>query len=125
LLARDLERFCNVDWCASGMKENARTWKHSYYINAVSEIEKRLMKPRRQFEQQTKAAPTGTALAVIKTDQEAVDAEWKRRFPHLRSSSYAPPTSASGSAAGRARGSTISLGGGKGIGAPSRQIGRK
>jgi hypothetical protein len=123
-LSREIERLANEGYYASSKRENVRSWKTSFCHGAVDRINQRLRAACRAFEQQAKAASTGTALAVIETDQKAVETAWSKYTAHFGRSAYAGPTSTAGYEAGQAKGNSVSLGeSGKGIGAPSKQIG--
>jgi hypothetical protein len=85
-------------------RENSKSWKNSFFIGAVERIGIRLLAARRTFKQQTRGAATGTALAIIETDQKAVDAAWNRKTAGWGSGRwYAGGTSTSSYEAGQGR----------------------
>lgn len=144
-LVSEIERLADAAWVAeraAGRQPTsaARTWKNSFRLGAVHTVAGRLKEQRAEQDQQVEAmvaaaqaakragesaTPKSTALALYKGDQERVADEYKviAKAKGLRTSktSYRRHNQ-SAYERGQAAGRSVGLGGGKGLGAPAKQV---
>lgn len=130
-MTREVERLANVFYAveareceASGVGvPSARTWKNSFRLGCAVTIGKRLAAQyQATLAEVAKEAPTGEqALVHVRRQDKALAAY--RDAQKLRTSRPSRVGSVSGYAAGKAAGADVSLGGGKGLGAPAPRLG--
>ena len=126
-LSLEITRLSEREWNAHGKEtgENGKTWKNSFRLAAVTELRTRLMETRREQRVKVATAPTSTAIALYKTDEERVTNEWKAASKRLGIHSVSTaPTRHSYSAydRGRSAGRKIGLSSGKGIEGSKKRI---
>lgn len=124
-LVAEIERLANATYRAHARftTESARSWKNAFRLGASSAIYKRLLAQREETHAAARIAGQGSALVVVKRSEEAVAAYIKKAVPNLRSSGRASCSSRSGFGAGKSAGERVSLGGGHGLGAGTKQLG--
>jgi hypothetical protein len=104
-LTPELERIALRAWSsykADGTgRENARTWKHGFFMGAIKAIHDKLKESMQEF-------AAGPGHAVVPYNEALVKDAVKRVFPYL-TKSHSSTRSADGMAAGRAAGRSINL----------------
>lgn len=136
-LANEVEQLADAAWARETNKkfQSPRTWKNNFRMGAVNIISKRLQAQRAEQDRQVAAmvreantnptaAPVSTALALYKTDQERVTDKYAevKKAKSLRSKRTRYSYNPSAYERGQAAGGNVSLGGGKGLGAPAKQV---
>lgn len=131
-LSAEIDRMASEQW-REHRRGDARSWKNSFRFGAVSVISERLSAQRAAQQAQVRAMNAaaqqkkepGTALALYQADCERVEAgyEAKAKKLGLRSSrrSYRIHN-ATAYERGEAAGRELGLGGGRGLGAPAKQV---
>lgn len=103
---------------------SARSWKNAFRLGAATTIYNRLVEQRQETHKAAaKVEADCTALAVVKTAEEAVEVFVSSRVGKLRKGQGAQHSSGSGYGAGSRAGKNVGLGGGAALGAGTRQIG--
>ena len=126
-LALEITRLSEREWLehGKGRNENGKTWKNSFRLAAVTELRARLMAKRKEQQVKVATAPTSTAIALYKTDEERVANEWKAASKRLgihRVSTAPTRHSYSAYDRGRSAGRKIGLSSGKGIEGSKKRI---
>lgn len=102
---------------------SARAWKNAFRLGAAHVIYTRLVAQRKETHAAARLAGQGTALAVVKQGEVAVERYLKRKAPKLRAAPAPRYVSRDGFAAGKDAGADVSLGGGHGLSAGTKQLG--
>lgn len=127
-LVLELTRLCEEAWEQNkdSVREHGKMWKNSFRLGAVHEIGTRLAKQQKEQAKVVaeKEAGGSTAIALYKSDQERTEEEYARikRVHNLRSAPGSHVRSANAYVSGRAAGRSVSLGGGKELGASKGRI---
>ena len=120
----EITRLCEQEWRENG-EGSAKTWKNSFRLAAVNELRARLLAKRKEQQIKVATAPTSTAIALYKTDEERVASGWKAESKKLNLRS-APTsrvrTSYSAYDRGRTAGRSIGLDAKAGISASKERI---
>lgn len=134
-LLNEIERLCEENWKAHGkeQRQSPRTWRNNFRLGAVNTIRERLQKQHqaqrvevreRVAEAKREAKPQSAALALFQTNEERVEAGYEelRKKHNLRTTRTRYRHNPNAYERGREAGSKVSLGGGRGLGAPARGI---